>query len=153
MLHLFASASSRHSHTLSQWFGSDERASFRIWQIVALGYVALLPALYFKASFVVIPIFVLLACAQNLWRPMLISRFDAHSDPSIGATLLSIESQAASLTTLILAPLLGWIIDLATAIEGGTTERNFWPIAIIGAIPAIVFSIDRRTLQTSPSSK
>lgn len=151
VLHLLASASSRHSHSVSEWFGSDERASYRIWQIVALAYVALLPALYFKASFIVIPIFVLLACAQNVWRPMLISRFDAHSDPSIGATLLSIESQAASLTTLILAPLLGRIIDLATTIEGSTTERSFWPIAIVGAIPAIVFSLDRRRIRTSAS--
>lgn len=150
-LHLLASASSRHAHRVSQWFGGDERASFRIWQIVAVAYVALLPALYYQASFIVIPIFVLLACAQNIWRPMLISRFDAHSDPGIGATLLSIESQAASLATLILAPLLGGLIDLATLWEGSTTERSFWPIAIIGAIPAIIFSLERWTISDSKS--
>ncbi|HEY0982087.1 MFS transporter [Schlesneria sp.] len=151
VLHLLASASSRHAHSLSQWCGSDERASYRVWQIVALGYVALLPALYFKTSSIVIPIFILLACAQNVWRPILISRFDAHSDPSVGATLLSIESQAASLATLILAPLLGYVIDLATSLEGGTTERSFWPIAVIGAVPAILFSIDTTTRRTSTS--
>ncbi|WP_157605403.1 MFS transporter [Schlesneria paludicola] len=152
-LHLLASASSRNAHRVSRWFGGDERASLRVWQFVALAYIVLLPALYCQASWIVIPIFVLLACAQNIWRPMVISRFDAHSDPSIGATLLSIESQAASLATLILAPLLGWLIDLATFLEASTTERSFWPIAIIGAIPAILFSIRRQTLPTAVSKQ
>ena len=36
---------------------------------------------------------------ERFWRPVLISRFYAHSDEAQGATVLSIESQAKSLST------------------------------------------------------
>jgi hypothetical protein len=74
---------------------------------------------------------------QNLWRPVLISRFDAHSDEAKGATILSIESQAKSVATMVIAPVLGFAID-TTKLHGVGTSP-FWPLAVLGAAMALLF--------------
>ena len=81
--------------------------------------------------------FIALYIVQNIWRPVLISRFDAHSDETQGATILSIESQAKSLSTMIIAPLLGLSVDFARINNIGAHE--FWPIGLLGFIIAIIF--------------
>ena len=75
---------------------------------------------------------------QNLWRPILISRFDAHGDESSGATLLSLESQGRRLATMLLAPLLGLAIDTVRARELG---GDLWPIGVIGALVGLIFCL------------
>ena len=94
----------------------------------------MMPLLYFKWYIGAILVFIGLHLLQNLWRPMLISRFDSCSRPETGATILSIESQAKSLFTIVMAPILGYSIDY---INRGTTDQNFWPIAVLGLIAAI----------------
>ena len=74
-----------------------------------------MPALYYCWFPVIILGFIALYVMQNLWRPVLISRFDAHSDEAMGATILSIESQAKSVATMIIAPGLGYVVDLMQA--------------------------------------
>ncbi|HAT34169.1 MAG TPA: hypothetical protein DCS82_00510 [Rhodospirillaceae bacterium] len=64
------------------------------------------------------------------------SRIDSHGEEEKGATLLSIQSQAQSIATMIYAPLLGYCIDAATGVEG---RGEFWPIAVGGALIAFVF--------------
>jgi len=79
---------------------------------------------------------------QNLWRPVLMSRIDSCSDENKGATILSIESQAKSLSTMIIAPLIGFLVDLVSRYEIGSSE--FWPLAVIGSIIAVIFFGTRR---------
>ncbi len=57
-------------------------------------FAALVVAAYFEVLAVVIVAFLVLHVVQNLWRPILISRFDTYGSESQGATVLSIESQA-----------------------------------------------------------
>ncbi len=77
----------------------------------------------------VIVAFVLLAVFQNFWRPILIGRVASHADSTQTATVLSIESQAKNLFLAVVAPLLGWSIDLIAA---GGRELPFLPIAALG---------------------
>jgi len=101
------------------------------------------PALYYCWFPVIILGFIALYVMQNLWRPVLISRFDAHSDEAMGATILSIESQAKSVATMIIAPGLGYVVDLMQARMIGCLP--FWPAAIFGAAVALAFFVTART--------
>ena len=74
----------------------------------------------------------LLAVFQDLWRPILISRFTAHANPAETATVLSIESQAKSLAAAILAPLLGLAVDAMTG------SLQLLPIGLTGAGAALL---------------
>ena len=77
-------------------------------------------------NFLAIFLFVALAMLQNFWRPVQVTRFDTYSDTSKGATILSIESQAKSVFTMIVAPALGFAVDCC----------GFWPIGALGAFIA-----------------
>ena len=60
----------------------------------------------------------------------------------MSATILSVEAQSKSLATIILAPLLGWLVD---------TVGNFSPVGIIGTAIAIAILIVYHTeLETNP---
>lgn len=141
VLHILASVASRQSHRVAEALKGEECAARVIWIVVALLYLALLPLLFLHISTGIIVIFVLLAIVQNIWRPVLISRIDSHSDPAIGATLLSVESQSSSLTTLFLAPTLGFLIDLVNRQSPGVVEREFWPVAVLGLLASFLMCV------------
>lgn len=149
VLHVLASVASRQAHRVMDRLGGEERASHRIWLVMAALYAALLPLLWFDVLGLVIGLYVVLAVMQNLWRPILISRFDSHSDPSIGATLLSLESQAQALATMAIAPLLGWVIDAVSAAGVDSAGRAFWPVAVAGLLPALAMATWRRRVSAA----
>ena len=126
LLHLLSSAASRGAHRLSGAAGSEEAAARLLWNANALLYALLGASLWLGWQGAVIACFVALAAAQNLWRPVLISRFDAHSSPEAGATVLSIESQAQTISTMILAPALGFAVD----------RLGLWPVGAAGLLLA-----------------
>ncbi|MBI3828007.1 MAG: MFS transporter [Planctomycetes bacterium] len=136
-LHLLSSVAARKSHRVVDIFGGEEPVTRRLWQMNLFLYLSLAPLLYFHANSGIIAVFVLLAITQNLWRPVLITRFDTHSDPAIGATLLSIESQANSVSTMVLAPLLGLAVDWANAGDTSGIQHEFWPVALAGLATSI----------------
>jgi hypothetical protein len=76
----------------------------------------------------------LLSLLQNFWYPILLSRFDAFASEEKGATILSIESQAKSLSTMIFAPLIGVFVDY---VGGHNLGGEFWPVAAVALIPAL----------------
>ena len=84
-----------------------------------------------------IVLFVGLAILVNFWRPVQISRFNAHSTPEMNATVLSIESQSQSVATIGTAPLLGWTVDLV----GG-----FWTVGVVGTVIALAIILTRLPL-------
>ena len=127
VLHLLSSFASRHSHRLVDWKGDEDKASRFIWNIDWLLFACLVPLLWFRWYPLVIFGFVALAIFQNFWRPILISRVNVHSTPEMGATVLSIESQAKSLATMLIAPVLGLTVDLVGA---------FWPVGVAGVLIA-----------------
>jgi hypothetical protein len=81
---------------------------------------------------------VFLYIVQNFWRPVLVSRIDRESTESHRATVLSIESQAKSIVTMIAAPLLGLAVDLVKERDFGGA---FWPVGALGAAVALVFLV------------
>jgi hypothetical protein len=101
----------------------------------------MVPLMYYDIHAGIIAGFILLAVLQNLWRPIQISRFDARSEESQGATILSVESQAKSASTVIIAPALGWAVDY---VQSHGVGGPFWPVAALGAALAFLFFLTSR---------
>ncbi|MDE0184491.1 MAG: MFS transporter [Candidatus Poribacteria bacterium] len=131
-LYFLSSLASRNSHKIADWRGSDDGAARFLWWINGVVFAMLIPSLWFGLYPAIILLFVALAVLENFWRPVLISRFNAHSTPDMTATVLSIESQSKSAATVVLAPLLGWTVDLV----GG-----FWPIGVAGTVIAVAIIV------------
>ena len=138
-LYLLSALASRKAYVLVDKHGSEDRTARFLWLMSLLILTALAPALYYCWFTVIILGFIALYVMQNLWRPVLISRFDAHADEAMGATILSIESQAKSVATMIIAPGLGYVVDLMQARMIGCLP--FWPAAIFGAAVALAFFV------------
>ncbi|MDY6933743.1 MAG: MFS transporter [Spirochaetota bacterium] len=130
-----ASIASRYSYRFSFIVGGEERGCRFIWWMTLMLFIIMAPLLYYKIYLGVISAFIVFHFLQNVWRPMLISRFDTYSRPESGATILSIESQAKSFYILIAAPLLGFVIDYTNS---GGFEKNFWPIAAMGIVISLL---------------
>ena len=142
VLYFLSSFASRNSHRISDWRGSDEGAAQVMWWIDLVLFALLIPALWFSWYPAIIALFVCLAILQNFWRPGLISRFNAQSTPSMSATILSVEAQSKSFATILLAPLLGWLVD---------TVGNFSPVGIVGtAIAIAILIVYHSELETKP---
>ncbi|NOY91432.1 MAG: MFS transporter [Deltaproteobacteria bacterium] len=136
-LFLLSALASRHAHRVVRALGgSYERASRELWAALAIVFGVLLWALRVELASVAIAGFIALYVVQNLWRPVLLSRLDRVSDGAEGATILSIESQARSLFTLALAPLLGALVD---HVRASGDAGPFWPVPAIGFALAFSF--------------
>ncbi len=135
VLHFLSAFASRNSHQVSNWQGGDEGAARFMWWIDLALFALLIPALWFNWHPAIIGLFVALAILQNFWRPGLISRFNAQSTPEMSATILSIEAQSKSLATIILAPLLGLLVD---------SVGNFSPVGIVGTCIAVAILLAYR---------
>ncbi len=134
VLYFLSSFASRNSHRISDWRGGDEGAAQFMWWIDLVLFALLIPALWFNLYPAIIALFVGLAILQNFWRPGLISRFNAQSTPEMSATILSIEAQSKSLATIVLAPLLGWMVDW---VDNFSSIGKFTPVGIVGACIAV----------------
>lgn len=139
-LYLLSAVGSRQAHRLSDAAGGEERAANVLWIAAVVLYAAILLAGWFQWAALLIAAFVLLHVSQAVWRPVIISRFDKTSHEQQGATILSIESQAQGIATLVLAPLLGLAIDAAKAHGWG---GPFWPAGLVGLAAAAIFVVRR----------
>ena len=135
ILYLVSAYASRNSHRITSHAGGEERGSRLLWKAVFVLYIALIPLLFFGYYYVAVIGFIALALIQNLWRPILISRFDAFASETKGATVLSIESQAKSVSTMIVAPILGVVVDFT---QGRSLGGEFWPVAAVAAVIALI---------------
>ncbi len=139
VLFLLASWASRRAHKLAGLAGSHEKGTGWIWWVYLALFAVIAGANGMKFPAAAIPAFVLLALLQNLWRPMLISRFADHADPDQQATVLSIESQGKSLFAAIIAPLLGWAVDMMPP------GRETLPVGLVGVfIALLILGLRRR---------
>ena len=117
--------------------GGENGAVMANWRGSLLVFLVLIPAMLFHVNALAILLFVILEIFQNFWRPVQVTRFDRYSDTSKGATILSIDSQAKSIFTMVMAPLLGFTVDCC----------GFWTVGVLGAMIAIA------ALTTSPWKK
>jgi MFS family permease len=145
VLYLLSALASRRAHSLVELAGSEGRAARILWGLGFLSFatitIAALCGTGIAASAVTIAGFVFIYILQNFWRPVLVSRFDRESTESHRATVLSIESQAKSIVTMIAAPLLGLAVDLVK--ERGI-GGPFWPVGALGAVVALAFFVTAR---------
>jgi MFS family permease len=142
VLYLLSAFASRKSHCVVDYYKNETNAARALWVFLLLIFTAMLPAIYFGLHWVVIVGFVMLYMIQNFWRPVLVSRFDSHSEESKGATVLSIESQAKSFSTMIFAPLLGFAIDTVKGSAVLTAEGSeLLPLGVIGFLLALGFLV------------
>ncbi len=147
LLYLLGAYSSRNGYKIVNYFQGDEIKACRlIWQLF-LGLMILLGLSSFRGiTSITIATFVLFYALENLWRPLIISRFNTISTEKNSSTLLSIQSQGSTLGTVILAPILGFSIHLVEKQAWGALP--FWPIAIPGILFGLIFI---RVLKASPS--
>jgi len=82
------------------------------------------PALWGRHDLIAVLAFVALAMLQNVWRPMLLTRFEQCTDNAMRATLLSVDSQAKSIFTMVAAPLLGLAVD----------HMGLWSVGALGVL-------------------
>lgn len=137
-LHLLSAWASRNSHRITRYAGGEERGAYFIWKGAFFVYLLLAVALYLKCYNIAVVVFVMLYVMQNLWRPILISRFDEYATETRGATVLSIESQAKSVSTMVAAPLLGIAVDFVNLHGFG---GEFWPAGAAGAVIALIIPV------------
>ncbi len=131
-LYLLSSIASRRAGRIAQYLGGDVLASRRLWNLFGFAFLILFVGTLTQWMIIATVGFVFLALLQNVWRPILIARVATEATESTMATVLSVESLAKSLGAAILAPLIGWFVDLAP-------ERyQFAPIAMVGMSIAIV---------------
>ncbi|MEO8270169.1 MAG: MFS transporter [Aureliella sp.] len=135
VLYLLSGWASRSAHKWVSRAGSHARASHGLWW-VSIGLYAMLGLSDLLGwTLVVVCVFVVLTILENVWRPILISRFDDHTAAHLGATILSIESQSQRLATLVVAPLVGWSID---AIARNGWPGQLWPIGLVGVLAGLM---------------
>lgn len=149
-LHITSAVASRNAGRFENLFNNSNAASRILWIINGSMFGLFTLSLYFGYHIIEVLIFIVLAILQNLWRPILISRCSSKINTYETATILSIESQVKSLFTMMVAPVLGFIVDYT----GGVNEKlRFMPIGIIGIIiPCLIliryysmkWNIDRR---------
>jgi len=141
VLYLLSSFASRASGALAERARGEERAARLLWAADLVVFAAMGLAVAASLWPLVIACFVALAVLQNVWRPMLISRFASGSARESMATALSIESQAKSLFVAAAAPLLGWAVD---AVSVQRLDLRMLPIAAAGVLVSALMLLSGR---------
>lgn len=127
-LFVLGSLASRHAHRLVERAGGLPAGARWIRGAVAATFGMMLGGLATGLDAVGIAAFVLLGLLHNLFRPVLVARFDEHAPDRLGATVLSVESQASSLGAVLCAPVLGLVVDAVST----SSEVTLWPVAAVG---------------------
>lgn len=111
VLFVLSGAGSKYAAKFSSHFKSEEKASLVLIGLSVFICLILLVSLYFDNLYLGAISFILLAVIQNIWRPIYLGLLDNVSDGRLGATILSVDSQARSLFVFIFAPLAGVFAD------------------------------------------
>lgn len=149
VLFLLSAWASRNAHVVVDKTGNESATARLLWGVDFVLLTGMAVAMFYGVFWATILGFVILYILQNIWRPVLIARFHALSDDSKSATVLSIESQAKSVATMVIAPALGIAVDLAKSSDLGATE--FWPVGVLGAVLALLFLLTARIASGAPS--
>lgn len=135
-LFLLSAVGSRQAHRVEVLAGGAAQGAGALWWFSAVIYGGMLFALLTQRWAAAVLAFAALYIAQNLWRPALVARVDEHTPEEHGATVLSVESQARSLATAALAPLLGVAVDRA-----GGAPSGLWVVAVVGVAVSAAFAL------------
>jgi len=130
-LFLAAVPASRKAYRFAELFRGESRAARWLWAITALIYVPVAIALWTCVLWLAVVGFAAASLLQNFWRPILITRIDNETKSKMGATMLSIESQAKAVGAMILAPLVGMAVDMFTV---DPKAPALWVAGLAGAL-------------------
>lgn len=146
VLHLLSSAASRNAHRVADLAGSEDGAARWIWGAYTAVFALALVAGWWEVTAALIVAFVLMHVLQDMWRPVLMARFDGYGDEGQAATVLSIESQAQRFATMLLAPLIGLAIDSTQSSGFG---GPFWPIGAVGLVVGLLVLVTSSPARTA----
>ena len=132
-LSLMSAWASRQAHQVVSRFGDEYIAARWLWLGNTILFLVIGVSAWLNLMWVLVAAFIGLHILKNFWRPILVSRFDAVSESHEGATVLSIESQAQRTATFVMAPAIGWTIDIVKQNDLG---GEFWPIGLVGGLIA-----------------
>jgi MFS family permease len=150
VLHLLSSAASRNAYRVADLAKGEDRAARWIWAASTAVFALALVAGWWEVTAALIVAFVLMHVLQDMWRPVLMARFDSYGDEGQAATVLSIESQAQRLATMLLAPAIGLAVDTTQSSGAG---GPFWPIGAVGlAVGLLFFLTSTPSRLTAPES-
>lgn len=111
LLYLLSSTASRNSYKLVQFFKKEDRVLSIIMLVMLFLFIIIGISYYTEIYLIAILCFILLYIIQNIWRPVLIGKFDDYTSSKNQATVLSIESQTKSLGAAIFSPIIGFVAD------------------------------------------
>jgi MFS family permease len=134
---LIMGLASRQAHRVQQRLGGEDALARFLWKINLIVYTGMTASLALGRPFAAVFFFIAAGAVQNLFRPAQISRFDACSPPKMGATVLSVESQAKALAAAIMSPAVGWGVDHLSALHYGAGTA-FWPAAAAGVVASLL---------------
>jgi len=134
VLHVISSVASRKSHAVASHLGGESRAARVVWLLTGGVLAGLALALTTGVLWPAVVAFVLLEVVQNIWRPVAITRIDNETDATMGATMLSVDSQAKAAVTMVLAPVVGYAVDYFTM--PGSDQPAFWVVGAAGVVIA-----------------
>jgi MFS family permease len=137
VLHLLGAFASRYAHRWVARFGDPSRAARAAWWALGTAFVVMGAGLWLGTLAAAIAAFLLVSLLHNLFRPIHVSRIDAVGERDCGATVLSIESQATSTAAMVLAPVLGLLVDAAHTADL-TAASELWPVAAVGVLLCIL---------------
>jgi len=138
VLQFGAALASRRAHRFADRFGGHYQASRSLWLIAAAVLAPVTVSLWLGTLWPAVVGFVALELSRNLWRPMTITRVDNETDAAMGATMLSIESQAKATGAMVLAPLIGYGVDKLAA---GPKDPALWVAAAVALAVAVIGAI------------
>jgi len=109
--HVLESRASRYAHRVQVRCGGEVQAAWWLWRLRCGTYAAVTVGLAAELHLAAIAAFVTLGVLHNVWRPIQVGRMQTHAPGGQSATILSVDSQAGTVATMLAAPLLGLAVD------------------------------------------
>ena len=135
VLYIVSMVASRRAHRFARRFGGESRAARALWVSAALLFLMMTVSLGLGVLVPAVVGFILLELLRNYERPVMITRVDNETAATMGATMLSIESQVRAIAAMVLAPLIGYGVDRLAA---APDRPALWVVAAVGLAVGLV---------------
>jgi len=136
ILNIFGSVFARKSHRIANLAGNELKLSGWILFFSLLCYFFAGVGILWNLILFPIISFVMLSLLLNIWKPIFVSRFYDLADKETAATTLSIANQSKSLSVAVIAPLLGWGVDVLFVSDN--ILQALFPVFFVGVILGII---------------
>ncbi len=135
VLYIVSMVASRRAYRFARRFGGESRAARALWVGTAFLFLMMTVSLGLGVLVPAVIGFILLELLRNYERPVMITRVDNETAATMGATMLSIESQVRAIAAMVLAPLIGYGVDRL----GAAPDRPaLWVVAAVGLAVGLV---------------